>query len=60
MAEQTPLVALSREKDVRIVEFTNNKILDEANIKEIGDTIGSVIDERTAPKLLLDHLLQGF
>jgi anti-sigma B factor antagonist len=39
-------VAVSDAKDVRVVEFTHNKILDEANIKEIGDAI--------LPKILID------
>jgi anti-sigma B factor antagonist len=54
MAEQTPPVALSRQKDIRIVEFTNSKIIDEMNIAEIGQTLTTVIDETANPKLLLD------
>ena len=54
MPDSIPSVALTTEKDVRIVEFTNNKILDEANIADIGSTLGSLIDEKGAPKLLLD------
>ncbi len=54
MAETSAPVSVTTEKDVRIVEFTNNKILDEANIAEIGQTLSSLIDERTNPKLLLD------
>ena len=37
-----------------VVEFTNNKILDEANIAEIGGTLNAMIDEEEAPKMLLD------
>ena len=36
MAETIPPLSVSEEKDIRVVEFTNNKILDEANIAEIG------------------------
>src|SRR5450755_3997455 len=54
MSDTIPTVALTTEKDIRIVEFTNSKILDEANIAEIGATLGSLIDEKTTPKLLLD------
>src|SRR5271154_6373217 len=54
MAEQTPPVALTHQKDVRIVEFTNSKIIDELNIVEIGQTLTSLIDEAPNPKLLLD------
>jgi anti-sigma B factor antagonist len=32
----------------------NSKILDEANIKEIGDSIAALIDAEGAPKILLD------
>ena len=45
MAETIPPISVTRQKDVRIVEFTNNRILDEANIAEIGQTLGSLIDE---------------
>jgi anti-sigma B factor antagonist len=54
MAESLPPVAVTSQKDIRIVEFTNNKILDEANISEIGLTLGSLIDERVKPRILLD------
>jgi anti-sigma B factor antagonist len=54
MAEITPPLAVSQEKDIRIVEFTNSRILDEANIQEIGQTLGVLIEEGTSPKILLD------
>ena len=54
MSETTPPVSVVNVKDVRIVEFTNNKILDEANIADIGATLNALIDERAQPKLLLD------
>jgi|SRR5579864_8679028 len=54
MAETIPPVSVTRHKDVRIIEFTNNRILDEANIAEIGSTLGSMIEEGDNPKLLLD------
>jgi anti-sigma B factor antagonist len=54
MAEQNPPVALTQEKDVRVVEFTNSKIIDELNIAEIGQTLTAIIDETANPKLLLD------
>jgi anti-sigma B factor antagonist len=54
MSESIPAVAVSQHKDVRVVEFTNNKILDEANIAEIGATINALVDERENPKVLLD------
>lgn len=54
MAESIPPVSVTEQKDIRIVEFTSNKILDEANIADIGATIGAMIEEREHPKLLLD------
>ena len=54
MSEQNPPVAVVQQKDIRIVEFTNNKILDEANIAEIGVTLNALIDEGDNPKLCLD------
>jgi anti-sigma B factor antagonist len=54
MAETIPPVSVTSQKDIRIVEFTNNRILDEANITEIGQTLGILVDEPVSPKLLLD------
>jgi anti-sigma B factor antagonist len=48
------LLTVTAEQDVSVVEFTNNKILDEANIKDIGDHLTRLIDQATPPKLLLD------
>ncbi len=57
MSEPVPPVAVTTEKgNVRVVEFTNNKILDEANIAEIGATLNAMIDEEEAPKMLLDFV----
>ena len=54
MAESIPPVSVTQQKDIRVVEFTNNKILDEANIAEIGQALSAMIDDRDMPKLLLD------
>ncbi len=54
MAETIPSVSVSSQKDVRVVEFTNNRILDEANIADIGQSLNALIDEHGNPKLLLD------
>ena len=54
MAETTPLLSVSHQKDIRIVEFTNNRILDEANIAEIGQGLTALVEEQAPPKLLLD------
>jgi anti-sigma B factor antagonist len=47
-------VSISNEKDIRVVEFTQNKILDEGNIAEIGNTLRGLVEERPNAKLLLD------
>jgi anti-sigma B factor antagonist len=39
---------------VAVVEFTQSKILDEANITEIGGQVNALIDEAGKPRLLLD------
>ena len=54
MPDASPPLAVVQNKDVRVVEFTNSKILDEANIADIGSTLKALIDERGNPKLLLD------
>ncbi len=54
MAETIPPLSVTQQKDVRVVEFTNNRILDEANIADIGTSLNVLIDERNSPKLLLD------
>ena len=54
MAETIPPLSVTQQKDVRVIEFTNNRILDEANIAEIGNGLHALIEERNQPKLLLD------
>src|SRR5205085_10977054 len=54
MAEHMPPVEVTQEKDIRVIEFTNNKILDEANIADIQSTLNALIEEQATPKLLLD------
>ena len=54
MPETTPPVAVQNQKDIAVVQFTNNRILDEANIAEIGNGLAALIEERNNPKLLLD------
>ena len=54
MAETIPPLSVVQQKDIRIIEFTNNKILDESNIADIGNTLNALIDEGPNPKLLLD------
>ena len=41
-------------KDVKVVSFVENKILDEANIADIGQALTTLIEAKHNPKLLLD------
>jgi len=54
MPETAPPLSVSQVNDISVVEFTNNKILDEANIEEIKTTLFGLIDAKATPKLLLD------
>lgn len=52
---------VKREGEVIQVEFVDRNILDEANIQQIGDEIGEIIESGPAPRLLIsfsnvDHL----
>ncbi|HTL28979.1 MAG TPA: STAS domain-containing protein [Tepidisphaeraceae bacterium] len=53
-SESIPPVSVETQKDIQIVGFTNNKILDEGNIAEIGLTLNALIDENEQPRMLLD------
>ncbi len=54
MAAHPSPLSISDAKDVRVVEFTNNKILDEGNIREIGDGLSKLIDAAEHPKICID------
>ena len=54
MADASSPVAVLDEKGVHVVEFTDSKILDEANIEQIGDRLFALIRERDQPKMVLD------
>jgi anti-sigma B factor antagonist len=47
-------LVVNEAKGIYVCEFTSSRILDESNIKEIGDTLSALIDARDYPKLLLD------
>jgi len=40
--------------DVTYVKFTDSKILDEANIQQIGEQLYSLVDDASRRKILLD------
>jgi len=52
---------VSERDGITRIEFVDRNILDEANIQQIGEEIGRIIDERPQPKVLIsfdnvDHL----
>ncbi|MGF1634207.1 MAG: STAS domain-containing protein [Phycisphaerae bacterium] len=54
MPEQAAPIEITQDKDVHVVEFTNNKILDEANINEIKLALVHLIESNEKPRVLLD------
>ena len=54
MAQEPARLKVTRQGDTVQVEFTSRKILDEANIADIGNTLKALIEEKDNPKLLLD------
>ena len=54
MSDASSPVAVLSHGPIRIVEFVQSKILDEANIAEIGTKVGEVIDSESRPRVLLD------
>jgi anti-sigma B factor antagonist len=54
MPESSTRLNVTQIKDVAVVEFTENKILDEMNISEIGQALLDLADSRDRPKVLLD------
>jgi anti-sigma B factor antagonist len=55
MPDTSPLT-VTPVKDISVVEFTNNKILDESVLEDIRTTLSRIIDAATTPKLLLDFV----
>jgi anti-sigma B factor antagonist len=54
MAESTKPLSVIPVKDVSVVEFTNNRILDESVLEDIRATLGQLVEAAAHPKLLLD------
>ena len=53
---KTSALIVEEQKGTYVCEFTHNRILDETNIKEIGDVLSSLIDSREKPRILLDFV----
>ncbi len=52
---------IRKQDQITIVEFVDRNILDEANIAQIGEEIGTLVNDDPSPKLLIsfanvDHL----
>jgi anti-sigma B factor antagonist len=54
MPEAIQRVHVTEHKDVKVVDFIENKILDEANIAEIGQQVRALVEAKDRPKVLLD------
>ena len=55
MPDSSPLT-VTPTKDISVVEFTNNKILDESVLEDIRSMLTRLIDAATVPKVLLDFV----
>jgi anti-sigma B factor antagonist len=61
MAQEPARLKLTRNGDTVQVEFTSRKILDEANIAEIGEQLTALVEKEEKPKIIIsfgavDHL----
>jgi anti-sigma B factor antagonist len=48
------LLRLSQNQGVTVVRFVDNRILDEANIQQLGEELFSLVEEEDHPRLLLN------
>ena len=61
MLQDAAKLKITREEEIVLVEFTHRKILDEANIAEIGDQLVALVENAHKPKIIIsfagvDHL----
>jgi len=54
MPEASQRLNVTDHKDVKVVDFIESKILDEANINEIGQQLIALVEAKDRPKILLD------
>jgi anti-sigma B factor antagonist len=54
MPDATQRLNVTDHKDVKVVDFIESKILDEANIAEIGQALTALVEAKDRPKILLD------
>ncbi len=56
MTSSTSHIRIQDLNGVKRIEFVERNILDEANIQQIGEEIGRVVDEQDEPKVLISFL----
>ncbi len=56
MSSTTSHIRVQDHDDVKRIEFVERNILDEANIQQIGEEIGRVVDEQDTPRVLISFL----
>lgn len=61
MPQADARLRVRKEQGVTFVEFVDRNILDEANIQQIGDEIGGLVEAEASPRLVIsfsnvDHL----
>src|ERR1051325_12055700 len=61
MAQDPALLKVTRQGETVQVEFTTRKILDEANIAEIGEKLSEIVEKEERPRIIIsfaavDHL----
>jgi anti-sigma B factor antagonist len=54
MPDASQRLNVTDHKDVKVVDFVDSKILDEANIAEIGQHLTEMVAAKDRPKILLD------
>lgn len=54
MPDASQRLNVTDHKDVKVVDFIESKILDEANIAEIGQHLITIVESKDRPKILLD------
>jgi anti-sigma B factor antagonist len=54
MPDASQRLNVTDHKDVKVVDFVDSKILDEANIAEIGQQLTEMVAAKDRPKILLD------
>ena len=54
MPQASTALSISDLESVKLVQFTSNRILDEANIAEIRSALHALIEQQATPEILID------